>query len=254
MPLEESVETIITMRLQRRGEGGFADATDAPANYSRIMHDISFVTVNYLADDFLQLLLESIERFASASHEIIVIDNSITNRGHGEGLNEGAGKATGKWTCFLDVDCHFLKHGWDNELIAVATEIGIDVFAGKGSVAKPIRPAFVFLKTEIAKQYDWRSTPGYRGHRLNPDGFDTAISAYHEMRRDQRRIHLLDWCRLYRYGTSLGEELVFGDDVFLYHHWHGASLQVSERHADNPGIDLYEEKRKLFDSIPWRIL
>jgi glycosyltransferase involved in cell wall biosynthesis len=210
---------------------------------------LSIITVNWRAEEFLRLLQESIERFTTGSFEVIVVDNSQNNPGHGEGLNEGAKLAKGDFTTFVDVDCHFLRYEWNDLLFPLAEEY--DVIGGRGVPAKPIRPAFMFMKTEIARAYDWRSTPGYKGHRLTPEGFDVAIQAYHQMIADEKRLLLLDH-RPGRYGTLNGEEFLIDDEAFLYHHWHGAHLQ--ERSVDFPGMDLFADRDLLFRSIPWRTL
>lgn len=213
------------------------------------MHTLSIVTVNWKAPDFLQLLIESAERFTSIPYEFICIDNSEVNRGHGEGLNLGSQQATGDFIMFVDVDCHFLKRGWEQPFLKALKEY--DVVAGKGVPAKPIRPACMCLKAEIAKKYDWASTPGYQGHRITPDGYDVAIKAYYEMVKDGVKIKLIEPMPN-RYGTLNGEEWGF-DSPLLYHNWHGCSLNLPCRQADFPGIDLNADKELLFSKIPWRL-
>lgn len=209
------------------------------------MHNLSIVTVNWKADDFLAVLRESVELFTSSPYEFIVIDNSTQNRGHGEGMNLGAAQATGQYVMFVDVDCHFLRPGWDLPLVTS----GLDIIAGEGVPEKPIRPACLFLRADLARRYDWSATPGYKGHRVTPDGFDVAIRAYHQMVADGVSIKLLS-PRSNRYGTLNGEEWWIDGQPILYHHWHGSHL--TERSVDFPGRDLFADKEVLFSKIPWR--
>lgn len=225
---------------------------------------ISVITVNFNSYDFLELLWESLDRYSTQPFELVVVDNSTNKRkfdrpnvgvypmpvnvGHGEGLNIGSRIATGEFTLFLDVDCHIRHHGWD-ELFLKKID-GFDVLAGKGVPEKPIRPACLFCKREIAQKYDWRSTPGYQGHRITPSGYDVAIAAYHQMLKDQLKIELLE--AIHPYLTGNGECFMVDTVPTVYHHWHGTHIR--ERQIDFPNLNLEEEKRRLFQIISWRSL
>mgnify|MGYP001011373080 CR=1 FL=1 len=206
-------------------------------------HILSIVTVNWKSDDFLKVLKES-ATLTSVPYEFICIDNSINNIGHGEGLNAGAAQATGKYVMFVDVDCHFLKLGWEQPILKLLESC--DVVAGKGVPVKPIRPACMCLKTEIAKKYNWAASPGYKGHRITPTGFDVAIKAYYQMRGDNVKIDYMHPLPN-RYGTLNGEEFSINQEPLVYHHWHGTHLK--ERSVDFPGIDLFADKDKLFKAL-----
>lgn len=228
------------------------------------MHGISIISVNWNAYDFARVLIESAKIFTNRPYEIIIVDNSTvkedlsyenvkqfpqwSNTGHGEGLNFGSLQATYPFVLFLDIDCHFIKRGWD-DLFFKAIE-GFDVIAGRGVPEKPIRPACMFLKQEIAVRYDWRPTPGYRGHRITPTGFDVAIQAYHTMLEDSVKIKLIE-SQCNRYKTLNGEEWLVDNIPVVYHHWHGSHLK--ERQADFKE-DLLKDKQTLFSKLPWRIL
>lgn len=224
----------------------------------------------------MELLCESLERFSSEKCELIFIENTeddyrdtdmwrrIANRfsqihelhgvhihrniGHGAGLNLGTYLSQSPYTMFLDVDCHILQRGWEEAFISKMNEF--DVVAGRGVPQKPIRPACMFMKTDVAKKYDWRDTPNYKGHRITPEGFDVAIKAYKSMVDDGVKISLID-SHPSRYNTISGEEWCIDDIPYVYHHWHGAHLQ--ERQIDFPDQDLQENKASLFRQIPWRL-
>lgn len=236
------------------------------------MTNISIVTVNYNAYDFIKVMIESLKLFSSQPYELIVVDNSdrgveyidtviygpltqvVLNRnlGHGCGLNIGSRIATSPYVFFLDADCHFLRLGWEDAFLSLIQ--GCDVVGGRGVPIKPLRPSCTFLKKEIAQTYDWRDTPGYDGHINTPDGYDVAIPAYYQMLRDEVAIRFIDAtpAGTNRYGTLTGEEWTIEGQSYVYHHWHGTHLK--ERSFEFPDKDLFAEKDKLFSKLPWRIL
>ncbi len=222
---------------------------------------LSIITVNFNSYDWLDLLLESIERFTTCPYEIIVVDNSEnpqkigvkqilnhSNLGHGTGLNQGVKEISYDHTLFLDVDCHALSYGWEKPFFELTETY--DVIGGKGSPEKPIRPACMFLRSEIAKKYDWRATEGYQGQRITPNGRDVAIQAYYRMLEDNVSIKLLEPQKS-QYMTVNGEEWVLDGKRTFYHHWRSTWLHKRQEDFKE---DLFEDKRKLFSLIPWRVI
>lgn len=228
---------------------------------------ISIVVVNWNSYDWLDLLIDSIEQFTHVNYEIIVVDNSELpfilpgiykpniiqiingkNIGHGEGLNLGSKLVNFDYTMFVDVDCHFLCHNWHNYFLEKMKYTS--VVAGRGVEQKPIRPSCMFMKTEIAKKYDWRSTPGYKGIRAGIEGTDVAIKAYYQMIKDSIDIELID-SKKNRYGCLNGEEWCIEDVPLLYHHWSGSWLIERQKEVDQ---DLMKDKELLFSKIFWKIV
>lgn len=230
---------------------------------------INIVTVNWNSYDFLYLLIESLQKYTSCEYKLIVIDNSLKkqsisftnvhhmpldrNIGHGAGLNLGVSKCQEispnyPYTMFLDVDCHFICRNWDT--LATGMLETYDIVGGKGVPQKPIRPACMIMKKEWSN-YDWKDTPGYKGCRVTPDGYDVAILAYHHILKDGGKIGFFK-SKENRYNTLNGEEWCVGETPICYHHWHGSHLK--ERSVDFPHNDLFSDKANLFQQIPWRIL
>ena len=226
---------------------------------------ISIITVNWNAYDFLYLLMESLEIHSTTSYQLIIVDNSIKKRpipkknvihrlmtsniGHGEGLNEGARFVKTPYTMFLDVDCHVLETNWEKPFLDLMENY--DVVGGKGVPSKPIRPACMFMKSEIAKKYDWSASKGYKGNRVTPEGYDVAIKAYHQMVKDKIKIKLIE-SKKNRYGTLNGEEWCIENQPLIYHHWHGSHLK--ERSEDFPDKDLFADKELLLSKVHWKII
>lgn len=150
----------------------------------------------------------------------------------------------------LDIDCHILAPGWEDAFLAAYE--GHHCLTVQGSKEKPIRPACLFMKTKDARQYDWRASPGYRGHRITPDGYDVAIGAYHQMMEEVRSIRFLESAKSGRYTDreNTGEEYGIDGIPYVYHHWHGTHLKA--RTADYPHLELQSLKEEVLHNIPWR--
>lgn len=230
---------------------------------------ISIIIVKRNADDFLNLLLESINRFSEMENDIFVIDNSEhhkpidgknvkyfpmpLNIGHGKGLNYGVSKVVeltpkNPFVMFLDVDCHLLCHKWESKFLSKMKDHVL--IGARGVPEKPIRPACMFMHYKIAKNNDWADTPNYQGHRKTPSGYDVGIKAYYKLLADNFSIGFLEKGPN-RYGTNHGEEWLIGNMPIVYHHWHGSHLD--ERQKEMPDVDLNEDKNKLFRQIAWRL-
>lgn len=228
---------------------------------------ISIITVNHNTYDFLALLIESLYLFSENPYEIIVIDNSNkqqqlnlahvhqffmpNNIGHGNGLNKGVTKAhelfpNNPFLMFLDSDCHIIKPRWDNYFLKKMTDY--DLLAGKGVPSKPVRPACIFMRTQLGN-YDWTASEGYKGNRLTTGGYDVGIQAYYKIMADRFRIGFIEG-KKNSYGTLNGEEFCIDETPLVYHHWHGSHLE--QRKDDFPDHDLITDKNLLFSKIPWR--
>ena len=230
---------------------------------------LTIISVNWNSYDFLHLMIESLNRFSSIPYELIIIDNSEnrirgnephvyqflmpTNIGHGRGLNNGVAKAfemfpKHPYIMFLDIDCHIVSHQWEIPFIKKMKDY--DIIGGRGVPSKPIRPACMFMKKELAK-HDWCDSQGYRGNRVTPEGYDVAIKAYYKIMASDYKIGFLESSKN-RYSTLNGEEWCIDGKPLVYHHWHGSHLKI--RQEDFPNDDLEKDKEKLFSNIPWRIL
>ena len=226
---------------------------------------ISIISANWNSYDFAKVLIETVQMFTKNIYEIIIVDNSLqkeelaypnvvvlpqtTNIGHGAALNLGSKEAQYEYVMFVDIDGHFIKRDWDEYFLDLIENF--DIIAGRGVPEKPIRPACMFLKRKFAVQYDWRDTPGYKGHRITPDGYDVAIQAYHQIIKDGLRLKLIE-SKPSKYQTLNGEDWCIDQVPLFYHHWHGSHL--SERQVDFPDRSLQEDKNHLFSQLYWRYI
>lgn len=229
---------------------------------------IAIVTVNWGGYDWLNLLIQSVSIFSTEPYRIVVVDNNTAiqriqtkeiiqimpmgNIGHGEGLNEGmveAAKLYPEFIMALDVDCHFLKSGWEKAFRSMMYEY--DIVAGRGVPVKPIRPACMFMRPWVGTKYDWRATKDYKGNRVTPEGRDVAIGAYYKIKEENTALGFIE-SRPSRYKTLNGEEWCVNGVPYVYHHWHGTHL--TERQVDFPEHDLLADKDRLFGQIPWQLI
>ena len=226
---------------------------------------ISVIFVNWNGYDWQNLLIKSVDKYSYSPHEILIFNNNPdaavrlknpryrelssfgNNMGHGFGLNVGVHEANSQFVLFLDVDCHLLTEGWEKMFMFKARHFhrDADVIAAPGPPEKPLRPACMFMRREIAREYDYMPSPGYKGHRITPNGYDVAIKAYHKMVADGLKI---EWMESFpnRYGTATGEEWGLDGKPICYHHWHGSTINEPDRIKDFPTVDLEAEKDKLF--------
>jgi glycosyltransferase involved in cell wall biosynthesis len=222
-------------------------------------NNLSIIVVNYNSYDFTNLLIKTCNKLSQQLIEIIVIDNSKTetfeysnvsvflqphNIGHGQGINLGVQKASSDILLILDSDCHFLSKDFDQLILKEMQNC--DVLAVPGSIEKPIRASCLCIKKEIAINYDFKSTPDYKGHRITPHGYDTAILAYYKMLQEKREIKWFDTIKPNRYKTLNGEEYALNNKSMIYHHWHGSHL--TERQVDFKE-DLQKDKEFLFNFV-----
>lgn len=231
---------------------------------------ITILSVNWNAYDFAILLLESVKKYTSKKELPVVIVNNSTDKsyslnhysnieiieqssniGHGQGINIGLQYIRTKYVLVLDIDCHFLNP-WEFDLLRFVeylmpwdTTPIPDLITMEGSQEKPIRPAFLFMQTHFAKQYDWQSSENYQGVRKTPYGTDVGIAAYKRMLQQGKNIQFLQkFPNPIHLNGFRGES--FGiHQPFVFHYWHGSHLR--ERQEDFPNIDLLREKEMFFN-------
>ena len=108
----------------------------------------------------------------------------------------------------------------------------------------------MFLERELAAQHDFSDTPGYKGNRISPEGFDVGIKAYLTMLKQGKTCRLLDSSpkEQRKFKTLNGEEYQIDRIPVVYHHWHGSNLKGRQYDYKQ---NLEQDKRNLFKSIGW---
>jgi len=143
---------------------------------------LSILAVNYYADDFRDLLIESVKKNQSEECEILIHDNSSDkNIGHAKGLNELVKKAKGKYILTLDIDTHILLKDFDKKLIEYYEEKNekdpagkFRLIAGEGSQLKPARPCCMFFE----KDFFLDNAMSFENQNCNGVKFDVGVHFY----------------------------------------------------------------------------
>ena len=216
---------------------------------------ISIISVNWNGYDFQSLMIDSILKHSKEEHPILIFNNNLDrsnderirewsvcgkNMGHGYGINFLLQEVQTKYVLLLDIDCHLLTN-WEEEFLKYKDFI----VAPAGPPQKPLRVACLFAETDKIRHYDFMSTPGYKGHRVTPDGFDVGIAAYHQMAKDGLEFKWMDTTPG-RYGPERSEEYGLDKKPLVYHYWHGTHLNESDRQKDFEH-DLVNEKEIFFN-------
>jgi len=225
---------------------------------------LSIITVSYNCLDFIQLLVQSVRRFTTWPHELIIIDNAssdgsrewlesqpdirlapLTNNiGHGRGLDMALGLASGDFCLILDADSHIQRSEYECDLLAhYRSGPNVRLVAAQGTYnvdapdAKPIHAAFMFFETQVFKDLklsfiaDGRHDVGRKiFYDLRDMGFATV--------RIESGIKFYDG--------------VYGDNYYLdgrptlYHNWYSSRMWERDFVDDYKRFDFEKYKANLF--------
>lgn len=232
-----------------------------PKNF-RCEQNFSIVVVNHQSYRFLNLLLQSLDRFSNWNHIVIVFDNeshlsiefenvvqvrSKVNLGHGGGINECLQLVETENTLIFDSDIHVIREGWDERVRAILEEH--ELLALQPNSSKPIRGGFGGGRTALLKGCDFRASVGYRGVRKTPQLYDTGMRAAQKLLAAGHKTAFLACRPDQNIGTKTGEEILVDDTAIAYHHWHGSHLTY--RQKDFPQNNLILEAEKVFRHYSW---
>lgn len=206
--------------------------------------------------EWAELLIASIRRYATLPHEIILIDNGSrpenltwlrqqrdirlienpTNFGHGGAMDQATTLARGRYVCFIDVDAHFQRPGWDADLVTLyESDPKTRMIGVIGPEHKPYHPPLFFYDPSFILEHGltFRYHPGQRGST------DTAQKVYWDLiDLGYRSERLEKGPRLY--DDCIGDEILIGGVSSVYHHWNGTRFL-----ENRPG-----GKKEVLDGIP----
>lgn len=199
-------------------------------------HKITIITINWFAEDFAKLLINSVIKTTNNNLEIIIIDNSKElkeedfkgvriikpekNLGHGGGLDLGIKEAKGDYILILDIDAHLLLENWDSELIDLFEnnkELKL-ACATDGGLLKPARPLAMFFEKETIKNCEI----SFKAINLGGVKFDVGLHAYFKTltKYGDKSIFKLP-SRKTEFKDVLGNEYLLNGKRFVYHNWYG---------------------------------
>ncbi|HWA52040.1 MAG TPA: glycosyltransferase family 2 protein [Patescibacteria group bacterium] len=93
--------------------------------------ELSIIIVNFKTDKLVADCVASIKKNTKVKHEVIVIDNSIDNKGFAKANNIGIDKAKGKYVLLLNSDTVVKKNAIDKLLEFAKTKDDAGVIAPK---------------------------------------------------------------------------------------------------------------------------
>lgn len=215
---------------------------------------ISIVTVNWWADDFLNVLIREANIKASDYFEIVVVDNSRelikskaeladnvrvitpeTNIRHGAGLDLGVKSAAGEQILLLDVDCHLLLQDWDLKLLQVLENPDIKIVCVMdGELLKPAKPLAMFFKKETIE----KNNISFQAADLGGVKFDVGVHAYFRILSKYGNQSVFPLTSIpTRYRDVLGSEYALNGERFCYHEWYGTRFYGPDGRVERPVID-----------------
>jgi len=232
------------------------------------MPELTIITANIDSPEWLELLIKSLLKYSVTSPEIIVIDNgslednlkwikyqkNITlyeakkNLGHGGAMDLGTKLAKTKYICFLDIDSHVMREGWDRELIEFYKDSpDIKMIGCRGPEHKPLHPPLFFYEREFILNNNLSF--GYIPN--DPLSTDTAQKVYWDILDLGYKVMRLEK-GIKEYGC-IGDEIHFGKLSFIYHHWYGTRFCENNPKKKKERLDGYtldehlKNKKRLFE-------
>lgn len=179
---------------------------------------ISIIAVNYHANDFRDMLIDSIEKNKSkeADIEIIIIDNSVNNRGHWAGLEAGINQAQGNYIMVLDIDSHILMKDFDIKVLEYFKNNKFNLLFGEGGLMKPARPCVGFFR----KKWFLDNKMSFKPVQFECLKFDVGVYMYHKAVHTGSKVGFFPYQKS-TYKSVWGNNFSLNGEPFIYHHWYG---------------------------------
>jgi glycosyltransferase involved in cell wall biosynthesis len=211
---------------------------------------LSILAANVNSPEWGELLVQSIRKFTSSEHEIIIIDNGSTpanldwfknqkdlrliemrmNIGHGVALDTGMTVAQGRYVCGIDIDAHFQRVGWETDLMELYhSKPTIRLVGCKGPEHKPLKPPLFFFERDffLANQLSFRYIPGISTDTAQKIYWDILDLGYETFR-------LIPETPIY---DATGDEFWLAGKPTIYHHWYGSRFQENNPAKTKKSLD-----------------
>jgi glycosyltransferase involved in cell wall biosynthesis len=214
------------------------------------------------------LLIKSIRKYTTVPHEILIIDNGSrpanlawlraqtdirlvelpANIGHGGAMDMATLQARGRYVCFIDIDAHFQRAGWDADLINLyESDPKIRMIGVIGPEHKPYHPPLFFYEPQFILDFGltFRYLPSVE------KSTDTAQKVYWDLislgyrsERLEKGTHVYEDCG--------GDEIVIGGRPSVFHNWNGTRFLENRPGGTKamldgiPVADHLEQKARVF--------
>ncbi len=203
---------------------------------------ISIVTAMTDSPEWAELLIKSIRLFTTMDHEIIFIDNcskpeslawvnkqkdirlvtNTVNVFHGGAMDQGTELAEGRYVCHMDLDSHFQRKGWEQDVLNVYHHNPLTRLvckAGPISLCRPVHPPMFFYE----KAFVLDNKLSFKHQRGIPRSTDTAQKTYWDILDLGYRVEHISKAMLIYDGTG-GDEIWINNQPTMYHHHYGTRL------------------------------
>ncbi len=229
---------------------------------------VTVASASVESPEWAELLVKSVRLYATLPYEILIIDNGSrpenlewmraqsdirlienpTNAGHGGAMDQATERARGQYVCFIDIDAHFQRPGWDADLVALyESDQSIRMIGVIGPEHKPYHPPLFFYEPAFLSGNALTS----RYHPRVKGSTDTAQKVYWDIidlgyrsERLQKGERVYDDC--------IGDEIVINGAPTIYHSWNGTRFLENRPGATKATLDgipiaqHLEQKARLF--------
>jgi len=222
---------------------------------------ISILSVNWNCLGWMQLLAQSVRKFTTIPHEIIIVDNcsedgsrewlaeqrdvkSILldrNVGHGAGLDLGLQHVKYPHCLVLDIDAHLMKPQWDFDLLDIMSKnTQCKLIAAKGGDPKPIHPCFMFFPVRFFREhkFSFKPTKEYDvGRKLYPDILNLGYEVFRVPTGYEKP-------GVKFYDGAYGDVYYVNQEHIVYHNWYSSRMWKKDR-VDDLTREEFERGRKV---------
>jgi len=233
------------------------------------MPELTVVTVALDSPEWLELFVKSVRKFSVTDPEILIIDNGSLednlrwiryqkklvlheagkNLGHGGAMDLATQLVKTKYVCFLDVDSHVMRPGWDREMIDFyENSPEMKLIGCIGPEHKPLHPPLFFYE----KDFMLNNKISFRYDPTHPRSTDTAQKVYWDILDLGYKVARLE--KGEKEYDCIGDEIHFGKSSLVYHHWYGTRFCENNPEKRKETLDGYsleehlKNKKHLFDN------
>lgn len=232
------------------------------------MSELTIITANLDSPEWLELLIKSIKKFSVTNPEIIVIDNGSLednlrwikyqknihlyeakqNLRHGGSMDKGTELARTKYVCFLDIDSHIMREGWDRDLIALyEVSPKLKLIGCRGPENKPLHPPLFLYERDfiLDNKLTFQYIPNH------PKSTDTAQKVYWDIQ--DMGYEVMRFEKGEKKYNCIGDEIHINGKSTIYHHWYGTRFCENNPEKKKERLDGYtleehlKNKKQLFE-------
>lgn len=250
---------------------------------------ISIIAVSCNTLDWTKLLVQSVRKFTTMPHELMIIDNNSSdgtvewlgeqkdirvfalnqNLGHGGGLDFGIKNVRFPYTLVLDIDAHLQRKGWDfdffelyknNEKIKMIAAKGGDP-EGKLTCQESIDKweTANIAKKPIHACFQFFNTKFFHknglsfvpreGHDVGRKNYFDVIRLGYEVMRIAPGYEDMETQRKF-YPGAWGDEHYIRGKPTIYHNWYSARMWKKDK-VDNLTKEEHERRKDIIFNHPF---